>query len=104
MKIPSRFRIEGKIWAVEMKWRIDLGGAEALGLTMPQERKILLVHGMKKDEQLQVFIHEVIHAILAEKGLYIAGLSGEMEEIIAHGLSKELCNIFSFKVNTQGVK
>lgn len=104
MKIPTKIKIEGYTWSISRKWRIALNGHEALGVTIPHTRQIELVHGLEKDELDYVLIHELVHAILAEKGLYIAGLSPELEEIICHAIGKEFVKLFKINFKTQGVK
>lgn len=104
MKIPTKIKIESYVWSIVRKWRIPFHGADALGLTIPQTKTIEIVHGLQKDELEYVFIHEVVHAILAEKGMYIAGLSQEMEEMICHAIAKEFPKIFKMSVKTQGNK
>lgn len=104
MKIPSKIKVEGYIWSFVRKWRITFNGAEAYGLTIPQTRTIELLHGLTKEELEYTAIHEVVHAVLAEKGMYIAGMSQEMEEMVCHAIAKEFPKIFTMKFKTQSNK
>jgi hypothetical protein len=104
MKIPKKVLIEGQSWSVVRKWRIVEGGVECDGLCVPEKKEIWLCHGLDKDEAYQIFMHEFLHAVLNEKGIYLVNVSDEVEDIIVHGIAKELFNNFKISNKTQRSK
>lgn len=104
MKLPKKVLIEGKEWGVERKWRIVDGGVECEGLCTPEDRKLFVLHGLEEHESDYTFIHEFIHAVLNEKGFYLFGISTEVEELICHGIAKELLNNFKLSTKTRRSK
>lgn len=104
MKIPKKVVIEGKEWSVERKWRIVDDGVECDGLCSPTDKKLFVLHGLEEDESYYTFIHEFIHAVLDEKGFHLFGISNEVEELICHGIAKELLNNFKLSTKTRRSK
>lgn len=95
-RVPKEIYILGKKWQVVHKWRLEDEGVMCDGLADVESRTIYLCHGLG-NSKFQIFLHEFIHAVLAEAGVYHAGLSEEVEEIISHNLSKELESAFIFR-------
>lgn len=104
MKLPKKVLIEGIEWMIVRKWRIVSEGTECDGLCVHDKHEIWVLHGLEEAEAFRIFIHEYLHAILYEKGIYLTGLSDEAEEMIVHGISKELCQSFNLKMKTQREK
>lgn len=100
MKIPEKIIIEGRVWLVKRKWRIVQDGESCDGLCVPETRSIFILHGLPKDELVQVFMHEFLHAIAFEKGMYLTRLSGDFEELFVHSFAKEILSNFTLKVKT----
>lgn len=59
MNIPSTLRILGKEWTIEQVDEIHA----AFGLCHKSKLKIQIEKGLKEDLQLDILIHEVMHAI-----------------------------------------
>lgn len=55
------------IYVLSIPYRIERGGVEPgeNGFCSPSKRVIGIREGLCEDEELQVFLHEVVHAVLA---------------------------------------
>ncbi len=95
-KIPTKIKIENADWKVIRKWRIVIDGKECDGYCEASKKEIWLLHGLEKDHEKQIFTHEYIHAILVEKGFYLTALSSDVEELLVHGISKEIYKKIKF--------
>lgn len=104
MKLPKKISIEGKQWTVIRKWRIVENGVECDGLCVSEKREIWVCHGLPEAEAFQIFMHEYLHAVFIEKGIHLLSIPPEVEEMLVHGISKELCETFSLKLKTQRSK
>ncbi len=87
---PQRLKIGSNTWSIKYQPKVvDLDGTELNGLTLHDERVILISSTQSKDQQGLILFHEVLHATLFETGLDEL-ISLKMEEAIVRGLSNTL--------------
>jgi Zn-dependent peptidase ImmA (M78 family) len=87
----QRLKIGSNVWTIRFQPKVvDDNGEELNGLTLHDEREILIDSRLTKDQRQLIIFHEVLHATLFETGLNEL-ISIKMEEAIVRGLSNTLC-------------
>lgn len=79
MKYPHRLRINGEVWKVvfveEMTWPAELRGPgpnhEYVGLCDNTTKEIRILRGQPRLDTIEVFCHEILHAIEYSYGIEI---------------------------------
>jgi len=91
MKIPKKFKVNGKTWTVGYKWNLrDPDNDEKLdGINLPKTREVFIDRSCSKEEREQAFIHELLHSVFAENHIREV-VSIESEEIIVSMLEEYL--------------
>lgn len=99
-KIPKKVLIKGHLWKIrKLKKVIHEDGEECRGIADHSNRTITIEKGMPAQEELSVFLHEMIHAALAEAHLHEgSGLSGQVEEIVCDAVADMLVGCFNVEV------
>ncbi len=100
MKIPAVVLIKGVEWKVKRVWKLQVDGEDCLGSTDSDKREIKIVHGLKGEELLDCYLHEYLHAIFFEYGMYHS-MSTDISEIISHNFASELRTNFTIKPRTK---
>lgn len=96
MKIPASVFIKGKEWKVKRVWRLRVEGEDCDGTIDGETREIKIVHGLNKEELLDTYLHEFLHAIWFEYGLYHF-IGQDVSEIMSHNYASEFINNFQIK-------
>ncbi len=98
MKVPREFLLKGKLWTTRYT-----RGMSSDGNTNQITRTIDLRWELSKEEKLETFIHEFVHASLFE--LHLSGPSDALpektEEIICTGLADIICSTFELKLKKE---
>ncbi|MBC1272673.1 ImmA/IrrE family metallo-endopeptidase [Listeria booriae] len=69
MKIPSEIKVAGVTYSVVEKDVVIIDGcSEYIGLCCHSESRIEILSSLSQTRKEQVFIHELVHAILNEAG------------------------------------
>jgi Zn-dependent peptidase ImmA (M78 family) len=94
--IPRKMKIKGNDWTIKKQKEVkDDDGNECLGLCVYEHRKILLEKGMEKSEEIEIFFHELLHAILHEVHLDIGR---QADEMLVEALTQEIFKNFNVKI------
>ena len=103
MNLKKEFYIKGKLWRLEYKWGLRVDGVVCDGLADPNTRTITLRRELSKEEKLETFYHEFIHACLLE--LHLTGASNrlteDVEEVLCSGLADILKSTFILRWKRQ---
>lgn len=100
MNLPKKFHVKGKVWHLEYKWRLTTAdGTPVDGLCMTGDRTILIDRLVEKDRKIEVFLHELNHAILFESHLgEMGGVDGFQEEVICASIADVYMSLFTIKL------
>jgi len=83
MKLPKKIRVLGREWSVETtKNNFEQDGELSSGACI-REGKILKIALEEKNKIKNTFLHESIHALIAESGV---DLSEKIDEVLTHQL------------------
>lgn len=100
-RVPKELDVRGQRWQVHYKWGLrDEDGELCDGLCDAKNRKIWLSHGLG-DDKFEIFMHEYVHAILAEVGLYHTSLTKDQEEAICHNVGADIVKQFILRKRPQ---
>lgn len=104
MRYPKTFKVKGKTWRLEYKWRLtDDNGVACDGLCVPKDRVIYLDRLIPKENKFKIFLHELNHAVLHESHLgEMGGVDGFTEEVICASLADHYDSMF--KLNFKSAK
>lgn len=98
MRIPKHIDVKGKRWKISYKWNLaDDDGTKCDGLCEYKTRTIWLDRAIPKSERPQVFLHELVHALIYELHL-TDGLPNELEEVLAEGFSQYFLETFNVRL------
>lgn len=98
MRIPKTILVKGKRWKIFYKWNLmDDDGCKCDGLCEYKARVIWLDRSLLKSEKVQTFLHELVHALIYELHLNTS-LPGEVEEVLAEGISQYFLEIFNMRL------
>ena len=100
IKIPKKVVIKGRVWKVRrLKKVVHEDGDVCRGLSDFDSRTITIQKGMEPKEELFIFLHEMIHAALAEAHLNEnSGLPPTIEEIVCDSIADMLVECFKIEV------
>ena len=85
MKIPKRFTLGGLVWKVQYK---DLTDRNVLGLCWYNKCVIQIQDGLSKQVAYQVYMHELMHAVLNTLSREEAS-----DEVLVDGLAHMLIQV-----------
>lgn len=99
MRPPKSFKVKGKLWQLEYKWRlVDDEGHPCDGLCVAATRTIYIDRLASKERKFEAFLHELNHATLFESHLGEAGgVDGFTEEVICAAIADVYLSLFTFK-------
>ena len=99
LKIPKFFVIKGKTWKIKkLKRVVHADGEECRGLADFDTRVITLEKGMEPLQEVQILIHELIHAVLHEAHLSPnSGLPDSVEEIVCDAIADMITGCFNIE-------
>ena len=102
MRLPKHINVLGKKWKVSYKWNLTDEGIKCLGLCCHESRTIFIDRTSTKAERPQIFLHELLHAILFEAKLTDAdSFSTEVEEIMVELVSTYLLDKFTMRLKSK---
>jgi len=92
-RIPKKISILGTEYKIEYRWRPLVEGVHCDGFCKLEEKKIVLDRALKESKR-QVFLHEVLHAVLFEAGISrsFTAKQQDIEEQIVDCLSRFIDN------------
>jgi len=93
MKPPKSIDVFGKTVTIKLSKELkDDDGNDLEGLYEPKKSQITLVNC-----EMQVLLHELIHAICNRTGVRQSDVSTELEEVIAENVSTFLVETFNLR-------
>ena len=97
LKIPKTFVIKGKTWKIKkLKRVVHADGEECRGLADFDTHTITIEKGMEPLQEVQILIHELIHAALHEAHLGPnSGLPDSVEEIVCDAIADMITGCFT---------
>lgn len=98
MKIPKTIQVVNKEWRVEYKWNLRYDGHKCDGLCCHETRTIFIDRSLSKQEKEETFLHEYLHAIIAELGIKRKSLPIVLEELLVESLSQEIYEKFKLRL------
>lgn len=98
MRIPKTILVSGHEWTVEYKWNLRYDNQKCDGLCCHETRTIYLDRSLTKQNKITTFLHEYIHAVIAELNIKRKSLPMELEELIVEALSQELVGAFKLRL------
>jgi hypothetical protein len=93
MKLKKEFYVKGKLWRLEYVWGLRHMDEKMDGLCVSAERIIKLERSLSKEYKFEVFLHELVHAIIFES--HIAGLDGPSGELIEEIICDSVADVFN---------
>lgn len=97
MKLPKEFMLKGKRWKLIYKWGLSARTGND-GLCVFSDRSIILDRSLTGEYKIDVFLHELTHALLFEAHINPGtGVTPEVEEIICDAVSDAFMSIFDLK-------
>jgi len=102
MRIPKQIDVLGKKWKVSYRWRLLDGDIKCDGLCCHTSRTIFIDRSTAKADRPQIFLHELLHAVLFEAKLTDAeSFSCEIEEILVEVVSSYLLDTFAIRLKSK---
>jgi Zn-dependent peptidase ImmA (M78 family) len=93
MKIPKKVNICGITFTIKYKDRIISDGNDCYGLVDDNKCEIYIMKGLTPAQELDTYVHEVLHALIINSGikeLFRKYNMSEMEELIVRILTPHL--------------
>lgn len=91
--IPLKLRISTAIYNVLLKKDVRLHTKECYGVTDTHLKTISLTTKYPDYPMVEIFLHEILHALFKEYML-LGSITGEEEESVVTALAKGLINLF----------
>lgn len=110
MKIPKTVMVRGVPYEVRWKWNLRHRGEKLDGLCDRDEPVIFLDRLLAGDERELTFVHELLHAVIAEmrkekadesgqkKKMTKRHLSYQVEEDLVREISEFICETFKLRL------
>ena len=92
MYIPKKIKIRGAEWIVKEEADPKIGDNSVAGYCWTCKSTIVIEKNLSDMMKLETFIHEYLHALLAESGVHDEDLSKMMEHWIVNSIAKDMRN------------
>lgn len=98
MRIPKHIMIKGEKWVTKYKWNLKNDKGDLLdGMCCLDTRTIFLDRSLPKEERPQVYLHEIIHALLYELHMHLI-VNDDTNELLSENLSQFIMKHFSLRL------